>query len=140
MYRVHHLLSTIDCLGLAQKQASVKKLRKQSYSNQGQVCSCSSAQKMELASVGLGLKNLTFHKMATNEEIEAVIYEAFPKLAGLDFEFLRTGSHQKLMVISRPAQGMTITYLRDIVQQSKMYIRPLQSVAVSTVHAYKYTT
>ena len=73
-----------------------------------------STQKMELASVGLGLKNLTFQKMATNEEIEAVIYEAFQKLAGLDFEFLRTRSHQKLMVISRPVQGMTIIYLHDI--------------------------
>ena len=48
----------------------------------------SSSQKMELASVGLGLKNLTFLKMATDEEIESVIYEAFPKLAGLGFELL----------------------------------------------------
>ena len=118
-------MSTTDYSDLALNAARVKKRQKECYSNPGQDslcatpnlksnsrknvwvhdCCClashsqdfvpSSSQKMELASVGLGLKNLTFLKMATDEEIESVIYEAFPKLAGLGFELLRTGSHKK---------------------------------------------
>ena len=86
----------------------------------------SSREKMILAANGLGIKRLDFNKDATSEDIEAIIYAAYPKLIGLGYEFLITDRKScTLVVIATPAEGMTITYLKDIVLQSKLYIRPL---------------
>jgi hypothetical protein len=80
--------------------------------------------KMELASWGLGLKRLSFARDASPAEIETVVCGSFPRLSGR-YELLRTGPKSKgLVVISTPPGGMTIPYIMDIVQQSKLYIRP----------------
>ena len=70
----------------------------------------SSRVKMILAANGLGIKRLDFNKDATSEDIEAIIYDAYPKLIGLGYEFLITDRKScTLVVIATPAEGMTIT-------------------------------
>ena len=54
----------------------------------------------------------------------------FPKLqAGGGYELLRTSqqSNRSLEVIPPPSSGYTVTYLKGIIGQAKVYIRPLQS-------------
>ena len=82
---------------------------------------------MILAANGLGIKRLDFNKHATSEDIEAIIYAAYPKLIGLGYNLLTTDRKSCTLVViaTPPAEGMTITYLKDIVLQSKLYIRPL---------------
>ena len=93
-----------------------------------------SREKMLLASNGLGIKRLDFCRDAKSEEIDAVVLAAFPKLIGLGYEFLITDrKSSRLVVIATPAEGMTITYLKDIVLQSKLYIRPINGDVEVTV-------
>ena len=93
--------------------------------------------KMELASWGLGLKRLSFLREASSAEIDTVVYDSFPKLGGRGYEFLRSGPKCKgLVVIATPPGGMTIPYIMDIVQQSKLYISPKdQNLVVGCMHA-----
>eukprot|EP00731_Ephydatia_muelleri_P016024 Em0009g448a len=80
---------------------------------------------MNLASWGLGLKRLSFPREASSAEIDTIVYGSFPQLSGRGYDILRTGPKCKsLVVIATPPGGMTIPYMMDIVQQSKLYIRP----------------
>eukprot|EP00731_Ephydatia_muelleri_P036878 Em0344g1a len=82
-------------------------------------------EKMDLALLGLGLKRLSFNINAGPQEISAVVYDSFPQLSGCGYEMLRTGTtRRKLVVIRTPPEGMTVPYLRDLVQQSKLFLRP----------------
>ena len=55
-----------------------------------------------------------------------MIYDAYPKLQSREFKLLRVGSGlscKQLIVIGSPS-GMTVPYLKDILGQAKLYIRP----------------
>ena len=54
------------------------------------------------------------------------MYEGFPLLMGQGgFDILQPAEQSKtLMVISPPPSGMTVPYLKDVVNQSKSYLRP----------------
>jgi len=57
-----------------------------------------------------------------------VLATNFPKLSsGGGFELLRcNGPRQSLQVISAPKAGYTVDFLKAVVQQAKIYIRPIQ--------------
>ena len=81
---------------------------------------------MLLATNGLGINRLDYCRDAKSEEIDTLIMAAFPKLIELGYEFLITDQKSsRLVLIATPAVGMTITYMKDIVLQSKLYIRPI---------------
>ena len=95
-------------------------------------------EKMDLAELGLGLKRLAFDCNASQREIDSVIYDAFPQLSTRGYELLRTASKRKnLVVIKTPPDGMTVLYLRDLLQQSKLFLRPtLEDIQVNlNLHA-----
>jgi len=80
---------------------------------------------MALASSGLGLKRLTFSQNGDDAHIWNVLKNAFPKLAEVSYELLRPNPHsKKLLVIAVPPNGFTIPYLKDVVGQAKLYVRP----------------
>ena len=82
-------------------------------------------EKMALASSGLGLKRLTFSQNGDDAHIWNVLKNAFPKLAEVSYELLRPNPHsKKLLVIAVPPNGFTIPYLKDVVGQAKLYVRP----------------
>ena len=90
-------------------------------------------EKIDLAELGLGLKRLAFDCNASQREIDSVIYDAFPQLSTRGYELLRTASKRKnLVVIKTPPDGMTVLYLRDLLQQSKLFVRPnLEDIQVN---------
>ncbi len=62
------------------------------------------------------------------DDIHFELTEAFPKLkeAG-GFEFLRVSDRSRtLEIIPLPPEGYTVSYLKDVVQQAKLYVRPIQ--------------
>ena len=78
---------------------------------------------------GLGKKNLSFLEDADSDEIKLEIADKFPKLKESGgYELLRVGArNRKLEVIPIPPGGYTVQYLKDVVQQAKVYIRPIQA-------------
>ena len=78
---------------------------------------------------GLGKKSLSFLEDADSDEIKLEIADKFPKLKGSGgYELLRVGArNRKLEVIPIPPGGYTVQYLKDVVQQAKVYIRPIQA-------------
>ena len=86
----------------------------------------STEEKITLAAAGLGLKRLSFVQDGDDRHIKDVVYDAFPQLIGRGgFDILRPGEQSKtLMVVSPPQDGLTVPYLKDVVNQSKIYVRP----------------
>lgn len=83
----------------------------------------------ELMSCGLGKKQLTLYEYDKAADIHSEILHAFPLLGnGGGYELLRVnecGARSALHVIPQPAQGY-VSYLREVVRQAKVYIRPIQ--------------
>lgn len=86
----------------------------------------STEEKVQLAASGLSLKRLSFIQDGDENHIKDVIYEAFPQLMGQGgVDILRPGEQSRtLMLITPPPSGMTIPYLKDVLNQSKIYLRP----------------
>ena len=62
-------------------------------------------------------------------ELHEEIISSFPRLKdGGGYELLRTKpeNNRVLFVIPSPAGGYTVNYLKSIVNQAKVYIRPIQ--------------
>lgn len=79
------------------------------------------------------------------DDINFELTDAFPKLKeGGGFELLRVIERGRMLeVIPVPPDGYTVPYLKDVVQQAKVYIRPIQrslsmepfgAVSVSHLH------
>jgi hypothetical protein len=85
-------------------------------------------EKMELAQMGLGLKEVSFDSDGDADHVHELIYITFPVLKNCGgYTLLRLGSGSKsLVVIEGPEGGVTVPYLKDILNQAKLYIRPLQ--------------
>ena len=87
----------------------------------------STEERMELARVGLGLKELQFGVEDGAEQIHQRFLSKYPLLeAAGGYTLLRCADSSRVLVdIETPESGLTIPYLKDIVRQ-KLYIRPLQ--------------
>ena len=97
--------------------------------------------------MGLGLKELLFDVDDGPVEIHTLFLAEYPLLeAAGGYSLLRlAGNSHDLVEIETPGGGLTVPYLKDIVRQAKLYIRPLQSDikttdATSTISQvlYKY--
>lgn len=87
------------------------------------------AEKMRLATVGLGLKELSFHADGNSKHIHDVLLDAFSALndcGGYTLHRLATNSTD-LITIKPPRGGITVKYLKDIVKSAKLFVRPLQA-------------
>ena len=92
---------------------------------------------MELARLGLGLAELVFDFNGDAEHIHFVLLNQFPQLeacGGYTLMRLKENSYD-LVEIEYPAKGLNVSYLKDILNQAKLYVRPLQrSIAEETSH------
>ena len=89
----------------------------------------SNMDKAELIRAGLGLKQLQFFLHGDSSDFYAELSNAYPKLSsGGGFELLRTpnGNSKELVVIPPPSGGYTVSHLKSIMGQAKVYIRPMQ--------------
>lgn len=91
----------------------------------------SSLETGELLRAGLGKKHLSFFESGTSGEVHEEILQAFPQLSeGGGYELLRVGDtggqRSQLRVIPPPSQGYTVGYLKEVLRQAKVYVRPLQ--------------
>ena len=73
---------------------------------------------------GFGLKRLTLSLTDDYDDVHYYILEAFPKLRG--YELLRSSNGRVLDVIPPPPDGYSVPFLKDVVQQAKIYICPIQ--------------
>ena len=89
----------------------------------------SNIAKANLIRAGLGLKEITFSLNGDSSDFHEEILNAFPKLRDSGgYELLRTSDgHSKLLHVIPPLSGgYTAAYLKSIMAQSKVYLRPLQ--------------
>ena len=90
----------------------------------------SRALKFQLQLAALGRKKIVFGWKDNPFQVKAKLEEVFPKLVnGGGFELLRSGVPvQSLVVISPPAAGYSVPFLRDVsgLGQAIAYVRPLQ--------------
>ena len=93
-----------------------------------QTCKPSPKEKMELAKMGLGLCELTFNASRNADHIHCVIIDKFPVLDNIGgYTLLRLGENSRnLIEIETPEGGLSVTYLKDILNQAKLFVRPLQ--------------
>ena len=85
---------------------------------------------MELAKMGLGLglTEVVFNSSGNAEHIHNCIVTKFPILNSCGgYTLIHLGdSSCSLVEIETPDNGLTVSYLKDILNQAKLYIRPLQ--------------
>jgi len=89
----------------------------------------SNIAKANLIRAGLGLKEIIFALHGNSLDFHEEIMKAFPKLKnGGGYELLQTsdGNSRLLLVIPPLLGGYTASYLKSIMEQSKVYIRPMQ--------------
>ena len=71
--------------------------------------------------MGLGLAELSFDHDGDGEHIHSVLVGHFPQLETCGVLRLNDNSHD-LMEIEYPSKGMNVSYLKDILNQAKLYI------------------
>ena len=75
----------------------------------------------------MGLKRLTFSLTDDFDDVHYYIMDAFPKLKDArGYELLRASNGRVLEVVPVPPEGYSASYLKDVMQQAKIYIRPIQ--------------
>ena len=87
-----------------------------------------SEEKIELARMGLGLKSLKFESDGNAQHVHDVIMQQFPVLeTSGGYTLLRLAENSHTMVeIEGTDSGTSVHFLKDILNQAKLYIRPLQ--------------
>jgi hypothetical protein len=85
----------------------------------------SSEEKIELARMGLGLRDVVFRSDGDAEHIHQTLLGTFPILAECGgYSLLRLAENSHAMVeIDGP---LSVSYLKDILNHAKLYVRPLQ--------------
>ena len=85
-------------------------------------------EKMELARMNLGLRKLVFSAEGDASHIHDVILDAYPVIEDCGgYTLLRVSDNSKnLIEIEGPQDGLNVPFLKDILRQAKMYVRPLQ--------------
>lgn len=79
-------------------------------------------------SLGLGKKKISFWEYGSPGDFNDTIIDAFPQLSDKGgFELLWvTKPGRSLDIIQWPNDGYTAEYLKEIVRQAKIYVRPIQ--------------
>lgn len=101
----------------------------------------SSEEKIKLAKIGLGLHELVFEANGNAEHVHNTILDKFPVLeycGGYSLLRLASNSHN-FIEIDSPEGGTTVPFLRDVLNQAKLYIRPLQHT-IDEEDMKKYST
>jgi len=85
----------------------------------------------ELMRAGLGKKSLSVLSFGNSAELHEEIVSTFPGLKDAGgYELLRVGEtkgeRNLLVVIPQPPEGYTVEYVKEVVRQAKVYVRPLQ--------------
>ncbi|XP_019853033.1 PREDICTED: uncharacterized protein LOC109582636 [Amphimedon queenslandica] len=87
-----------------------------------------SSERAVLQIAGLGEKKIQFPVDADSYYVYDELIASFPKLRNCGgFELLRTHDRSKLLIeIEVPPSGYTVAYLKPVVHNAKIFIRPLQ--------------
>ena len=85
----------------------------------------------ELLRAGLGKRQISLLESGDSNEVHSEIIRTFPKLEeGGGYELLRvgdgSGQRNQLLLIPSPPEGYTVNYLKEVLRQAKVYIRPMQ--------------
>ena len=73
------------------------------------------------------MKKLSLSQTNDSDDVHFYIMEAFPRLKDAGgYELLRATNGRLLEVIPLPPDGYSVAYLKDVAQQAKIYIRPIQ--------------
>lgn len=85
-------------------------------------------EKIELAQLNL-CKKISFSANGDASEIHDIITSNFPILSDCGgYTLMRTAdNYRSLVAIEGPESGITVSFLKDILRQAKLYVRPLQS-------------
>ena len=83
---------------------------------------------MWYCTLGLGKKNVSCLEDGSADELDMELLTTFPKLEDVGgYELLRIADKgRSLEVNSLPPDGYTASYLKEVVRQAKVYIRPIQ--------------
>ena len=93
--------------------------------NKDQECIPEASERAELHLAGLGEKKIQLSTDSDANAIHFELLEQFPKLSGGGgYELLRSERGQKLLTV--PASGYTVSYLKTVAHSAKIYVRPLQ--------------
>ena len=88
----------------------------------------SSLEAGQLMMAGLGRKSITFFEHGDAADVHDEIMAAFPVLRENGYELLRAGpKNSNLQLIPPPPGGYYVQYLKEVVRNAKVYIRPLQN-------------
>ena len=61
------------------------------------------------------------------EELNEELMQQYPKLSsGGGYELLRASGNRKLEIIPVPQEGCSVNFLRSVVHNAKVYVRPIQ--------------
>jgi hypothetical protein len=85
-------------------------------------------EKMELAALNLGPRKLVFGAESDASEVHGTILTEFPILNDCGgYTLMRVSENSRsLVAIEGPSGGVDVPFLRDILRQAKLYVRPLQ--------------
>ena len=88
----------------------------------------SSEKKVELAKMGLGLSEVFFDNDGDAEHIHRVVLTKFPVLESCGgYTLMRLAEKSsRLVEIEGSESGITVPFLKDILNHAKLFIRPLQ--------------
>ena len=95
----------------------------------GETSPPSPMEKADLIRAGLGPRKLSLFEFGDSSQFHDDVIAAFPALAeGGGYELMRTkqNNSRELCVIPPLSGGYTAEYLKAIVGQAKLYIRPIQ--------------
>ena len=98
---------------------------------------------MQLASMGLGLRDITFESDGGEAHIDEVIFDVYPKLLLIrSYKLMRMSDVGRVLVnITVPEGGMTVSYLKDIVRQARLYVSPTQNIVDKVyIHVHSYVS
>ena len=94
--------------------------------------------RVTLKLAGLGEKRFALDRNATAQDVYDSLEFQYPKLMnGGGFELLRAceGGSKELEVLPIPVGGYTTEYLKAVINNAKLYIRPLQTDLSLSSHA-----
>ena len=82
-------------------------------------------EKVELFLAGLGEKRVTFPFTDSKVEFIETMWENFPILKDIKFDVFRAERNAKEMLfIQPPHTGFSAIYLKTIINQGRLYVRP----------------
>lgn len=82
-----------------------------------------------LQNAGLGWKKVVLPMDGSSQDVHRAVTEAFPAITDTGYELLRAGDAgtKNLQVIQSPAEGLSVGFLKKVLNQAKCYLPPIQS-------------